>query len=51
MDSMNAMARGREMALKKGHPVLIHADCVRIHSHSNSDKHELYRDEKELLEA
>jgi 2-oxoisovalerate dehydrogenase E1 component len=25
----------------------VHANCVRIHSHSNSDKHELYRDEAE----
>ena len=23
---------------------IVHADCVRIHSHSNSDRHELYRD-------
>ena len=50
-DSMNAMAEAREHALKKHEPVIVHAECVRIHSHSNSDKHELYRDEKELKEA
>lgn len=50
-DSMNAMAEARAHVLEKGEPVIVHADCVRIHSHSNSDKHELYRDEKELAEA
>ena len=29
-------------------PVIVHANCVRIGSHSNSDKHTLYRDEGEL---
>ena len=50
-DSMNAMAEARAHALEHSEPVIVHADCVRIHSHSNSDKHELYRDEKELAEA
>lgn len=50
-DSMNAMTEAREHALKKSEPVIVHADCVRIHSHSNSDKHELYRDEKERNQA
>lgn len=50
-DSMNAMAEARKHVLEKGEPVIVHAQCVRIHSHSNSDKHELYRDEKELEEA
>jgi 2-oxoisovalerate dehydrogenase E1 component len=50
-DSMNAMATAREHALKKSEPVIVHAMCVRIGSHSNSDKHELYRDEKEREEA
>jgi 2-oxoisovalerate dehydrogenase E1 component len=50
-DSMNAMTEARQHAIEKGEPVIVHADCVRIHSHSNSDKHELYRDEKELAEA
>ncbi len=50
-DSMNAMSEARKHVLEKGEPVIVHARCVRIHSHSNSDKHELYRDEKELAEA
>lgn len=31
-------------------PALVHADCVRINSHSNSDRHELYRTQQELEE-
>lgn len=47
-DSMRAMQEAREYALNLNGPVLVHADCVRIGAHSNSDKHELYRDEEEL---
>lgn len=50
-DSMNAMLAAREHALKKSEPVIVHAMCVRIGNHSNSDKHEWYRDEKEREEA
>ena len=50
-DSMNAMSEAREHALKNGEPVIVHADCVRMHSHSNSDKHELYRSEEEIAQA
>ncbi len=46
-DSMNAMTEARKHALEKMEPVIVHATVVRIHSHSNSDKHELYRDENE----
>lgn len=46
-DSMNAMTEAREYALNRT-PVIIQANCVRIGSHSNSDKHTLYRDEQEL---
>ncbi len=46
-DSMNAMAEAKRVALEDGHPVIVQANCVRIHSHSNSDKHELYRNENE----
>jgi 2-oxoisovalerate dehydrogenase E1 component len=46
-DSMNAMTQARKHALEKMEPVIVHATVVRIHSHSNSDKHELYRDENE----
>jgi len=45
--SMNAMYQARQHAIEKQEPVIVHASCVRIHSHSNSDKHELYRDENE----
>lgn len=50
-DSMNAMIEAREHAIKNSEPVIVHAECVRMHSHSNSDKHELYRDDKEIEEA
>lgn len=47
-DSMNTMAEARAYAIEHQKPVLVHANCVRIESHSNSDKHTLYRDEHEL---
>ena len=47
-DSMNAMTAAREYALSTRNPVIVQANCVRIGSHSNSDKHTLYRDETEL---
>lgn len=50
-DSMNAMAAAKKHAMEKEEPVIVHAMCVRIGSHSNSDKHELYRDEKEIADA
>jgi len=50
-DSMNAMEEARRHVLEKGEPVIVDAKCVRIHSHSNSDKHELYRDDKEREDA
>jgi 2-oxoisovalerate dehydrogenase E1 component len=46
-NSMNAMFEAREHIEKHGEPVIVHANCVRIHSHSNSDRHELYRDDNE----
>lgn len=50
-DSMNAMTEAKKHVLEKGEPVIVHAHCVRMGNHSNSDKHELYRDEKEREEA
>lgn len=47
-DSMNAMTEAVKWAKENQKPVIVHANCVRIHSHSNSDRHELYRDEHEL---
>lgn len=47
-DSMNAMLTAREFVLENSIPVIVQANCVRIHSHSNSDRHDLYRDDAEL---
>ena len=47
-DSMNAMTEAREFAIANHTPVIVQANCVRIGSHSNSDKQTLYRDENEL---
>jgi 2-oxoisovalerate dehydrogenase E1 component len=47
-DSMNAMAEAREWVLQNQKPCIVQANCVRMHSHSNSDRHELYRDDLEL---
>ncbi len=47
-DSMNAMFEAKEWAIENQNPVIVQANCVRMHSHSNSDRHDLYRDENEL---
>jgi 2-oxoisovalerate dehydrogenase E1 component len=47
-DSMNAMVEAREWVLQNQKPCIVQANCVRMHSHSNSDRHELYRDDLEL---
>jgi 2-oxoisovalerate dehydrogenase E1 component len=47
-DSMNAMAEAKDWVIKNQKPCIVQANCVRIHSHSNSDRHELYRDDYEL---
>ncbi len=46
-NSMETMFAAKEHVLKYMEPVIVHANCVRIHSHSNSDRQELYRDENE----
>lgn len=51
VDSMNAMLAAKKHAMEKMEPVIVHAHCVRIGNHSNSDKHEWYRDEQEREEA
>jgi 2-oxoisovalerate dehydrogenase E1 component len=50
-NSMNAMTKAKRIVKEKGMPVIVHANCVRIGAHSNSDKHELYRDQYELLDV
>lgn len=47
-DSINAMKEAKAWAIKNSMPVIVQANCVRIHSHSNSDRHDLYRDDFEL---
>ena len=47
-DSMNAMTEAKKHAVLMSEPVIVHASCVRIGPHSNSDRQELYRDENEL---
>jgi 2-oxoisovalerate dehydrogenase E1 component len=46
-DSMNAMAEAKRIIKEQGGPVIVQANCVRLHSHSNSDRHDLYRSEAE----
>lgn len=47
-DSYKAMCEARDYVLSGAGPAMVHADCDRISSHSNSDRHELYRSEEEL---
>jgi len=47
-DSMNVMTEAKAYVAEHEHPVIVQANCVRIHSHSNSDRHDLYRDDYEL---
>lgn len=50
LNSMNAMLKARRIIEEEGIPVIVHANCIRMGSHSNSDRHELYRDITELDE-
>src|SRR5512133_156690 len=47
-DSMNAMTEAKSWVINNQKPCIVQANCVRIKSHSNSDRHELYRDDSEL---
>ncbi len=47
-DSMNTMTEAKEFIEQNEMPAIVQANCVRIHSHSNSDRHELYRDDYEI---
>jgi len=47
-DSMNAMFEAKKWIKENQMPCIVQANCVRIHSHSSSDRHELYRDKSEL---
>jgi 2-oxoisovalerate dehydrogenase E1 component len=50
-DSFRAMRQAVEYVRSGAGCVIVHATCVRIHSHSNSDRHELYRTPEELEAA
>ena len=46
-DSINALTEAKKHVQEAGEPVIVQANCIRMRSHSNSDKHELYRSEAE----
>jgi 2-oxoisovalerate dehydrogenase E1 component len=50
-DATQAMRRATDLVHNGNGPVLVHAFCERIHAHSNSDRHELYRTTEELADA
>lgn len=50
-DSMRAMQEAVAYVKTGEGPAMVHAECVRIGAHSNSDRHELYRSAEELLSA
>jgi 2-oxoisovalerate dehydrogenase E1 component len=47
-DAMNAMVEAKKWVIEHQMPCIVQANCIRIHSHSNSDRHDLYRNEAEL---
>jgi 2-oxoisovalerate dehydrogenase E1 component len=51
VDSRNAMDEALEYVNSGRGPAIVHADCVRIGPHSNSDRHESYRSDEELAAA
>ncbi|HEY3204279.1 MAG TPA: thiamine pyrophosphate-dependent enzyme [Thermoanaerobaculia bacterium] len=50
-DSFRGMREAVAFVRSGAGPAIVHARCVRIHSHSNSDRHELYRTPEELAAA
>jgi 2-oxoisovalerate dehydrogenase E1 component len=51
LDSVRALREATAFAASGAGPAMVHAECVRIGSHSNSDRHELYRSPEELAAA
>lgn len=49
--SFHAMDQAIAFVKKHGCPALLHAQVTRIGAHSNSDAHDLYRDQQEILLA
>ena len=50
-DSFRALREAVAFVRSGAGGAMVHARCVRIHSHSNSDRHELYRTPEELEAA
>ena len=50
-DSVRAMREAVAFLGTGAGAAIVHADCVRIHSHSNSDRQDLYRSAEELAAA
>ena len=48
LDSVRALREAVGYVKSGAGAAIVHADCIRIHSHSNSDRHELYRSPEEL---
>ena len=51
IDSWRAMQEALAYVRAGKGPALVHAFCVRMNSHSNSDRHELYRTPEEIAAA
>lgn len=51
LDSLRAFGEAVAHVRSGAGPAMVYAVCVRIHSHSNSDRHEWYRDEEERAAA
>jgi 2-oxoisovalerate dehydrogenase E1 component len=47
-DSYRALEKAQAYVLSGKGPAMVHADCDRIGSHSNSDNHELYRTKEDI---
>jgi len=50
-DSWRGMQEALDYVKSGEGPAIVHADCVRLNSHSNSDRQELYRSPEEIAEA
>lgn len=51
IDSFNSMNQAVDFVHKNNMPALVHASCVRIGAHSNSDAQDLYRTKEEIAKA
>jgi 2-oxoisovalerate dehydrogenase E1 component len=50
-DSMRAMKEAVDYTKTGQGPAMVHAQCIRMGAHSNSDAHDLYRTPEEIAEA